>query len=193
MNFNDFPDIEIHLKKRLDYKSKKLVNDKIILKPEDYIVNGKKIKNDLNLRDDKDFSDLFETTKEECQSAFMPIDVPAPRGPIFVFGEYFMKKFYTVFDRDEMVLGFSLANHNTNVDRSLNFATPYDDGGVLEYDDEKEIIKENKPVPENKNGAINLNPEDPSEFFKAYIDEINKNVNPLNEDDLENLNFDFDS
>jgi hypothetical protein len=53
----------------------------------------------------------------------MPIDVPAPRGPIFVFGEYFLRKFYTVFDRDEKVIGISLANHTHN---SSFVSTPYD-------------------------------------------------------------------
>ena len=43
----------------------------------------------------------------------MPIDVPHPRGPIFVFGEYFLRKFYTVFDRDRNLMGFSVANHNS--------------------------------------------------------------------------------
>jgi hypothetical protein len=40
--------------------------------------------------------------------------VPAPRGPIFVLGDTFMKKFYTVFDRDNNKIGFALANKNPN-------------------------------------------------------------------------------
>ena len=59
----------------------------------------------------------------------MPIDVPAPRGPIFIFGEYFLKKFYTVFDRDEKVIGVSVANHNANINtvEKYNIKTPYDE------------------------------------------------------------------
>ncbi len=87
--------------------------------PEDYIIEGNKIKNTLN-EVDSDFLNLFN---EECQAAFMPIDVPAPRGPIFVFGEYFLRKFYTVFDRDEKVIGIALANHTNS---TTLVTTPYD-------------------------------------------------------------------
>jgi hypothetical protein len=141
INFRDLPDIEIILNRRQSYKDKKLVVDKIVLRPEDYVIDGKKIKNNLDLQGDKDFSDLFSNNKEECQPAFMPIDVPAPRGPIFVFGEYFLRKFYTVFDRDENVLGFAHANHSSEDNIIIkNIVTPYDD---TENELEK-MEKENK-------------------------------------------------
>ena len=37
-----------------------------------------------------------------------------------------MKKFYTVFDKDEKVIGFSVANQ-MNIDVKNNIVTPYDD------------------------------------------------------------------
>ncbi len=117
------PDITIHLKARKDYKSKETLITQIVLKPEDYIIDGDKIRtSDTNQLHNKFMSDY----DQECEAAFMAIDVPAPRGPILVFGEYFFRKFYTIFDRDENVIGFSVSNHKKIETTHLNLATPYE-------------------------------------------------------------------
>lgn len=76
-------------------------------------------------------SDSFISFIEgDCEPAFMSINVPPPRGPLFVFGEYFLKKFYTVFDRDNNRVGISEARHSYNqngISSNLNIRTPYDD------------------------------------------------------------------
>lgn len=59
-----------------------------------------------------------------CAPAFMALDVPPPRGPIFVIGDTFMRKYYTVFDRDSLKIGFALANKDRSVDSS-QFYDPY--------------------------------------------------------------------
>ncbi|CDJ58032.1 eukaryotic aspartyl protease, putative [Eimeria maxima] len=38
-----------------------------------------------------------------CAAGFMAMDVPAPRGPLFVLGNSFIRKYYSIFDRDHMV------------------------------------------------------------------------------------------
>lgn len=122
-NFKNLPDITIHLKARKNYKSKETIITQITLKPEDYIIDGDKIRISESNDDEKGFLNEFE---QECEAAFMPIDVPAPRGPILVFGEYFFRKYYTIFDRDETVIGFAVSNHKKVDTKHLNIMTPYE-------------------------------------------------------------------
>lgn len=120
------------------------------------------------------FDDLlgFDSSKEDCQAAFMPMDVPAPRGPLFVFGEYFLRKFYTVFDRDQNVLGFSIANHDSSFNTNdLNIKTVYDKSETKNISTEiindtpKDILDEfsfdqsKNSINTDTNGEINLDME----------------------------------
>jgi len=64
------------------------------LKPEDYVDKG----------------------DDGCSVALMTLDIPPPKGPLFIFGDPFLRKYYTVYDRQQLKVGFALAAH-PNVDR----------------------------------------------------------------------------
>lgn len=69
----------------------------------------------LNLKP-KDYVDQVGST---CAISMMSLDVPPPKGPLFVFGIPFLQKFYTVYDYANQKVGFAVARHK-QVDSELS-------------------------------------------------------------------------
>lgn len=49
--------------------------------------------------------------EDGCSLALMALDIPPPKGPLFIFGDPFLRKYYTVYDRERLSVGFALAKH----------------------------------------------------------------------------------
>jgi len=46
-----------------------------------------------------------------CSVTLMSLDVPPPKGPLFIFGIPFLQKYYTVYDSQQDRVGFAVAKH----------------------------------------------------------------------------------
>mmetsp|Transcript_54395 Transcript_54395/g.100055 ORF Transcript_54395/g.100055 Transcript_54395/m.100055 type:complete len:431 (-) Transcript_54395:137-1429(-) len=56
-------------------------------------------------------TDYINKDSFSCALSLMALDVPPPKGPLFVFGIPFLQKFFTVYDYTNNKVGFAVAKH----------------------------------------------------------------------------------
>jgi len=67
----------------------------------------------LNLRPD----DYMDKSASGCSFSIMALDVPPPKGPVFIFGDPFLRRFVTIYDRSKPAVGFAVARHSGAEDK----------------------------------------------------------------------------
>jgi hypothetical protein len=71
-----------------------------------YIINGDRYQ--------LDHKDYVMNLRGRCATGFVALDVPHPRGPVFIAGDVFLRKFYSVYNRENLSVQLGLARHDNN-------------------------------------------------------------------------------
>ncbi|XP_076934416.1 aspartic proteinase A1-like [Bidens hawaiensis] len=70
-----------------------------------FTIGGK----EFELSPDQYILKIGEGSATRCISGFIPLDIPPPRGPLWILGDTFMRSYHTVFDYGNARVGFAPA------------------------------------------------------------------------------------
>jgi len=54
----------------------------------------------------------YDNETPDCRDGFMALDIAAPRGPLWILGDIFMRKYLVIYDRDTKRVGFAIRKEN---------------------------------------------------------------------------------
>jgi len=63
--------------------------------------------------------DYVDKNPWQCTLALMDLDVPPPKGPLFVLGIPFLQRYYSIYDQGRRRVGFAVAKHSAGVPQGL--------------------------------------------------------------------------
>jgi len=63
-------------------------------------------------------SDYMAREGDRCLPRLMVIDVPPPKGPLVLLGTPFLSRYYTIYDRQALMMGVAVARHRSDVPNS---------------------------------------------------------------------------
>merc|ERR1719453_540921 len=88
-----------------------------------------------------DPEDYMDKSEGDCSFSVMSLDVPPPKGPLFIFGDPFLRRFVTIYDRPGPRVGFAVAKHG-NMDASkADRIISQVDGGTAQIGQSREAAK----------------------------------------------------
>lgn len=89
-----------------------------------------------------DPEDYMDKSEGDCSFSVMSLDVPPPKGPLFIFGDPFLRRFVTIYDRPGPRVGFAVAKHG-NMDASkADRIISQVDGGAAQAGQTKEAANQ---------------------------------------------------
>jgi len=76
--------------------------------------------------------DYVDKGADGCEVSLMPLDVPPPNGPLFIFGDPFLRKYYTSYDMENKRVGFATARHlDLPLGEAATFLVALNGGGYV--------------------------------------------------------------
>merc|ERR1719301_186178 len=57
--------------------------------------------------------EYMDKSSGDCSFSLMALDVPPPKGPLFIFGDPFLRRFVTIYDRQGPKVGFAVAKQGS--------------------------------------------------------------------------------